>query len=108
MYLVVEITGRYLMYLELAVLAIGLLLPLFRLTAARAWISAAVASGISWFIKDFFYLPRPFILSGHSPGLPYLLDGSLPSNHTAVAAAIAVSIFLANRRWGMLFIVLAA
>lgn len=104
---IVEIIGRYLIYLEFTVLAVGLFLPRFRRPVFLAGVSAIVTSGISWFIKHFFYFPRPFILSGHSPVLPYLMDGSLPSNHTAVAVAVAVSIFLVNRRWGLIFMFLA-
>ena len=102
------IAGRYLIYLEVAVLGLGMLIPITRQISMRALIAATVASGIGWLIKDFFYFPRPFITSGVSPILPYLLDGSVPSNHTAAAVAIAVTIFLYNRRWGMLFFMLGA
>jgi undecaprenyl-diphosphatase len=105
--LLVVIAGRYLLTLEFIVLGLGLFIPRFRFWALGAWLSAALAAIIGWLIKDFFYLPRPFILSGRDPVLPYLLDGTFPSNHVAAATALGVSLFLVNRRRGLLFLLLA-
>lgn len=105
--LLVEFIGRYLIYLIFALLLAGLLFSSFRQSAFRALLSAGLSAGIGWFIKDFFYLPRPFILSGREPFFPHLLDGSLPSVHTAISVAIAVSILLRHRRLGIIFMLLA-
>ena len=69
--------------------------------------SSAIAASLGWLIKNFYYLPRPYILSGHQPAIRYLLDGSFPSNHTAISVAIAVSVYLCYKHIGLLLILLA-
>jgi undecaprenyl-diphosphatase len=107
MSLFILIIGRYLMYAVFIILLVGILVPGYRSLAVFALMSAILAAVVSWLIKDYFYLPRPFILSGTVPVLPYLLDGSWPSSHTSSAMAVAVSIFIKHQRLGLLFIFLA-
>ena len=99
--------GRYLMYLLLVLLFLGLIIPRYRHLAITSFLAAGLAYAVGWTIKEFFYLPRPFITAGTPPVLPYLLDGSLPSSHTAVSFAIAAVISLRHSRLGLIFIVLA-
>lgn len=101
------IIGRYLLYLVIITLIVALVIPKYSYQALAAGISAFLAAGLGWIIKDYFYLPRPFIVTGNDPILPYLLDGTFPSNHTAAATAIGVSIFLSNRRLGLLYLFVA-
>lgn len=105
--LLVIFIGRYLIYLLVALPVIGLFFPVWRKLSVRALFSASISATTGWLIKDYFYLPRPFITGSSWPLLPYILDGSLPSVHTAVAVAISISIFYAHRRLGLVFICLA-
>jgi undecaprenyl-diphosphatase len=80
----------YLLYLFLAgviffLLATGQKNLLFRclLTAFLAWLFGLL-------LKNLFYLPRPFILAGNLPLARFNLDGSFPSNHSAMAFGLAI------------------
>lgn len=72
-------------------------------------ISAFIAWLISKFLKDFFAVPRPYVANGFAPLVGNFSDGSFPSNHTAAAFAISVSLFLHKYKWGipLIFISLA-
>lgn len=74
----------------------------YRLPAFRASLSALLAWLLSTAIKDFFYLPRPYLLNHHSSLLGIWLDGSFPSGHTAIAFAIASSAYLHSHKLGWL------
>jgi undecaprenyl-diphosphatase len=68
------------------------------LAAAGAWLMAEL-------IKTLFPSARPFELNGFSPltlTIPH--DGGFPSSHTAAAAAAAITIFLHQKRLGLVFI----
>lgn len=71
------------------------------------------ASTLAWvmarMIKEFFPTLRPYQLNGDIvlTITKYHEDGAFPSAHTAVAFAIAVTIWLHNRRIGWIFIFLA-
>jgi undecaprenyl-diphosphatase len=79
--------------------------------AALLW--APLAAGIALLanipIRGFVERPRPFV---DRPGLEVLVDGktdySFVSDHSTAAMAIGVGIFLANRRFGLVGIGLAA
>lgn len=71
----------------------------------HAIISAFVAWLIGKFLKDFFAVPRPFITNGDTPLAGYFSDGSFPSNHTAAAFAISVSLYLHKYKWGIPLII---
>ena len=76
------------------------------ISAFIAWlIGKLVAWLIGKFLKDFFAVPRPFVTNGSTPLAGYFSDGSFPSNHTAAAFAISVSIFLHRHKWGILLII---
>lgn len=68
--------------------------------AATAWIAGKL-------LKDFFYTPRPFILSQTPPLVAPLLDGSFPSLHAAVSFSVAIGVFLYRPRAGAPLILLA-
>jgi len=72
--------------------------------------SAALALGIAQVITHLWERPRPFVAH---PDVAHLfvshsLDPSFPSDHATAAFAIAVSIFLRNRRIGAIAIAMAA
>lgn len=99
-------TADYAIFLLFAALPL-LWLVKKREMSLHAFLSALSAWLISKFFKDFFYTPRPFLISGNTPLVNYSSDGSFPSNHTAAAFAIAVTVFLHHRRLGSVLIILA-
>ena len=75
-------------------------------------VHAIVAGVVSWFvayiIKSIFPTPRPFMVNGDlaSVIIPPM-DGAFPSGHSATAFALAVTIFLHDRKIGTLFLICA-
>jgi len=63
--------------------------------------STLLAYFAGWLVKSFFYLPRPFIVAQTKPLITFLLDGSFPSSHTAVAFAMSGAVYAVNRRAGL-------
>lgn len=57
-------------------------------------------------LKSIFHIPRPFVSLGITP-LVYQNGFSFPSQHMSVFSAIAVSIFLINKRFAIILLVLA-
>ena len=99
----------------LAVLADYLIVPLLFIpvvlwarhdprTALRVTLSGLLASWLTWGIKNYFYLPRPFILTGTPPAIDFLLDGSFPSGHTALSLGLSFALFPRYPKWAILFI----
>lgn len=74
----------------------------------RILLSGLIAFLVSTLIKDFYYLPRPFIISGQLPIIRYGLDGTMPSGHTAVSFAIALAIFTRYRKIGLILLFVSA
>ncbi len=76
-----------------------------------AAISAFVAALISWLVNqgigEFVFRPRPFasLATAHLLINKSALDKSFPSDHAAMAFALAMAIFMVDRRWGWAFIV---
>lgn len=82
------------------------------LVARALWVpmSMAVAPTAGLVIKNVIAEPRPCRALANAPMLlpcDAPTDFSFPSNHTTIAAAFAVSLFLVNRRWGVLAVVFA-
>jgi undecaprenyl-diphosphatase len=75
--------------------------------------SAAVSAGVSYLVSEmigyFWFRPRPFAALGgvHELVPKFMTDKSFPSDHATVAFALAMSIFLVNRRWGILMFLIA-
>ena len=67
----------------------------------QALLSGLIAWTIGILIKNFFYIPRPFILTGQTPLIPFLLDSSFPSNHAALAFGLSLPVFYKDRRIGL-------
>jgi len=75
-------------------------------TALCAALSIILAAFVGFVIKNFYYLPRPFIFTG-TPPPGFLLDGTFPSNHTGVGFAAAFSVLHTFRRTGLVLLFLA-
>ncbi|MFD4676976.1 phosphatase PAP2 family protein [Lentzea sp. NPDC058450] len=82
------------------------------LVARALWVPAsmAIAPTIGLVVKNVIAEPRPCRTVVNFPMLlpcEAPTDFSFPSNHTTIAAAFAVSLFLLNRRWGVAAVVFA-
>lgn len=73
---------------------------------AAAFLGRAVFVSL---IRIFFNRPRPFVegivnqLVAHNP-----LEPSFPSGHTTVMFALAFSLLFVNRKWGSVYLIIAA
>lgn len=98
-------------WLEAALLAVFVLLDRRRYFAAlTAFASAVAAWAVNQGIGLLWFRPRPF---AELPGVHEIigksaLDKSFPSDHSSFAFALAAAVFLVDRRWGSVFLVLAA
>lgn len=107
-------TTRYFIYF-LAVLALIFVLVVFKKNKERCWnvlrifLSTAFAYIISQVIGFFYFRPRPFaLLDGVNELIKKSpLDKSFPSDHTTGAFAIAFAVFLLNKKWGSVFLIIA-
>ena len=52
--------------------------------------------------------PRPFVVDHSTPLIAHSVDNGFPSDHTALAAAIALVVLAWHRRTGVLLLLLAA
>lgn len=76
--------------------------------AMHAFYAALTSWAASTMLKSLIPTSRPFMTNGETPlTLTIPIDGSFPSAHTAIAFAIAMSVYLHNKRYGILFIVIA-
>lgn len=75
----------------------------------HALFSSLVAWVFAQMIKSLLPTQRPFELNGFSPmTLTLPIDGAFPSAHTAVAFALATSVWLHNKKIGLIFLITAA
>lgn len=76
--------------------------------ALHALFAALISWGIAQMIKNLFPIARPFEVNNVSPlTLTVPADASFPSGHAAAAFALAVSVWLHNKKLGFLFIISA-
>jgi len=76
--------------------------------ALHAFLSSIIAWLVTEMIKSFFPTTRPFVTNGHDPlTITTPTNSAFPSTHAAVAFAIAVTLFLHDKRLGSAFLVSA-
>lgn len=76
--------------------------------ALHGSLAAAIAYTASEIIKYFYNYPRPFTVNNMPIfTLTTPLDNSFPSGHTAIAFAIAITVWLHNKKIGSVFVVTA-
>jgi undecaprenyl-diphosphatase len=81
----------------------------FRSTALRALLALALASVTLKLINEFYFRPRPFTLDDTVRLLFYHpSDSSMPSNAATVCFALATSVWLRQKRWGVAMLALSA
>ncbi len=74
----------------------------------HALVSCLVAWGFAQMIKGLFPTLRPFELNGNVP-MTFTVpsDGAFPSGHSAAAFAVATSVWLHNKKLGIIFLIAA-
>ncbi len=74
----------------------------------HALFSCAIAWFAAFIIKDLYPTLRPFVLDGRGVmTLTVPTDGAFPSQHTALAFAISVTIFMHDKKVGWFFLISA-
>ncbi len=99
--------GEYFIYLQVLFVLLYILVKKNLFLLITAALSGSLAVAIGWLIKSIFYLPRPFILTGISPQVPFHLDGSFPSNHAALAWSLAWIVYWSDAKAGLICMVMA-
>lgn len=70
--------------------------------------SAATTVIVVLALKEFFDIPRPYLINGDVASAGYLTDGSFPSLHAALAFSIAATVTAHQRRFGVVLLLVAA
>ena len=76
--------------------------------AFRAFAAALLAWAVAQMLKSLLPSVRPFIVNMELP-LTYTLhfDNAFPSSHTAIAFSLAITLWLHNKKLGIVYIALA-
>jgi undecaprenyl-diphosphatase len=84
--------------------------PQGRRSAVAAGASLVIALLVAHVLAGIVDRPRPFVAHPVSVHLfsPHAADPSFPSEHATAAFAIAMAVWLRNRAWGAVLLVLAA
>jgi len=82
----------------------------WRRTAVAAGLSAGLALAVGKVISDLVDRARPFVADPHGVHLfsGHAADPGFPSDHATGAFAVAMAIWLRNRRWGTVALIAAA
>jgi len=68
--------------------------------------ASLIALFVAFLIKKFFPTVRPFIINGKEIDVLFKpTDGAFPSEHTVIAFALAVTVFMHDRKVGWWFLV---
>ena len=71
-------------------------------------ISFPLAYLIARILGHLFYSARPFVVGNFVPLIAHAADNGFPSDHTLIAATIAMVVLYFNRRWGVTLWIVAA
>lgn len=77
-------------------------------TVLYAGITAALAMCVNQIIGIFYQHPRPFAVYHVHQLIPHAVNNSFPSDHATAAFALAIAIWMRNRKMGAPLIVVAA
>lgn len=96
----------------LAAIVVGALLYHRHHAAVVCWtITVTAMFGISLLLfrilDELVFDPRPFAVGHYQPLLPHTANNGFPSGYALLAAAIVSSVFFANRKWAIPFVLLA-
>ncbi|NOZ82709.1 MAG: phosphatase PAP2 family protein [Euryarchaeota archaeon] len=78
-----------------------------RLLGIKAAASAALALLFNWLIAAVYYSPRPYIAYNLTPLVSAGTESSFPSDHTTLAAAVALAVLPEHRAMGVLLLLFA-
>ena len=81
--------------------------PQWRSGLLAALVASWIGIGINRLITVFLFEPRPFALHLGRTLLHYTADSGFPSDHVTILTAMAVTLLLKKRRWGIVFAFLA-
>ncbi len=101
--------ATYLLYaVALGAVVAWLLAPRARkvVFALAAALSAAVVGVLVKVLGTVWTDPRPFVVDHTTPAISHSADNGFPSDHTALATAIALTVLIRNRVVGAVLVVL--
>lgn len=99
-----------------AIIAVGLIAAIYWLTLPKKdkirFVIFGIIAGLVGLILvkvggAIFYDTRPFVLHNVIPIYPSTADNGFPSDHTALATVIAVTVYMASKRLGLTLFVMA-
>jgi undecaprenyl-diphosphatase len=111
--IVAYVDAAELLFLGALLVAFSLVPGAARHGSRRAVVAAGLSAGlglaIAQVISHLVHRPRPFVAdpAGVHTFTAHAADAGFPSDHATAAFAIAVAIFLRNRRWGAVALVFA-
>ncbi|HWZ65566.1 MAG TPA: phosphatase PAP2 family protein [Patescibacteria group bacterium] len=70
-------------------------------------IAMATAFAMAKFAGMFYFDPRPFVTQNIAPLFPHVADNGFPSDHTLLTATIAVIIYSASKKLGLVLMAMA-
>ena len=107
----IRLTATYALYAVALVAAVSWLRSP-RQTKAPYAVAAVLAAGLVGVLVKVagtaWTDPRPFVVDHTTPLIAHSVDNGFPSDHTALAAAIALVVLAWHRRTGVLLLLLAA
>lgn len=105
------IFGAKYLYLAVIIIAVFYFFRQTREKQKEIAIFGAIVLPLSYILAKvaglFYYDPRPFVQSGIAPLVPHIADNGFPSDHTLICAAIASTIFVFNKKIGILLGIIA-
>ncbi len=110
-FFLIDFLGKFLAVGLLWVIGFFLLILAFKkqINLPAAFLSVLLAYGLNSLIGFLLFRPRPFVtlLDTHLLIVKEATEKSFPSNHAALAFALAMSVYLINKKWGWFFLILA-
>ncbi|HEX8974584.1 MAG TPA: phosphatase PAP2 family protein [Patescibacteria group bacterium] len=102
--------AKYLIYV-LIIIAIIFFLRQQRKRRKEILIFAIITLPLAYVVAklaSFFYFnPRPFVAEHFVPLIAHDADNGFPSDHTLLSSAIAASVYVFNKKWGVALFILA-
>lgn len=101
--------AKYLIFIIL-ILAVGYFLTQSRSAQKNIFYYALLVLPIAYIVakvsSHFYFDPRPFVVGHFVPVIPHDPDNGFPSDHTLLAAAMALIVFRSNKKLGLALIFL--
>ena len=102
--------AKYLLHVS-AVVAVVFLCKQPREKQRKILVLALTLFSLSYLVAKiagyFFFSPRPFVVGNFTPLIPHAPNNGFPSDHTLLAAAVALVVFHFQKRLGLLLLFFA-